>query len=257
MPVGGRALARRVLAHRRDDNAVGKIKRLDLPGCEQPTLHPDSFMASKAKTNSGRILIIEDDWDLLEVLQLMLEDEGHQIVTAKNGRAALAAAAAKRFDVAVMDISMPEMSGIEVAQALRGNPKTAGIHIVFHTGLQEQWVRERFADYDLFLTKAEDVAELVDGIARLVANPKQPIPAVQPAEVGFSTDDAAMAQRALRHALGLGDEVLDEQRFVAALAEEIAPLMASGKTSADIAAIISESIGRDVTATLIERHHRV
>lgn len=212
-------------------------------------------MASKAKTDTGRILIIEDDWDLLEVLQFMLEDEGHQVVTAKNGRAALAVAAAKGFDVVVMDISMPEMSGIEIGQALRANPKTADIHIVIHTGLQESWVHERFADYDLFVTKAEDVAKLVDGIARLVALPEGPRAAAQPADATFSPDDAAKAQRALRQAMGLGDEVFGEQRFVALLEGEIAHLKANGKTSADIAAIVSEAIGRDVPAAVFERQH--
>ena len=47
----------------------------------------------KPKKAAARILVIEDDWDILEVLKLMLEYEGYQVVTAKHGRDALAAAA--------------------------------------------------------------------------------------------------------------------------------------------------------------------
>ncbi|MEO7055737.1 MAG: response regulator, partial [Caldimonas sp.] len=115
-----------------------------------------SAVTAEAKPKPGRILVIEDDWDILEVLKLMLEGEDHEVVTAKHGRAALAAMASssRPFDLVLMDISMPEMSGIEVAQAMRANPKTADVRIVIHTALEEHWVRARFADYDLFLTKA-------------------------------------------------------------------------------------------------------
>ena len=211
-------------------------------------------MPPKPKSPTGRILIIEDDWDILEILQLMLEDEGHQVVTAKQGRAALAAAASKRFDVVVMDISMPEMSGIEIAQALRANPKTADVHIAIHTGLQERWVRERFADYDLFLTKAEDVTKLVDGIAKLVANPRAARSAAGGAAPTFTAAEAMQAQHALRQSMGLGPEVLGAEPFLTMLAAEIGQLRDIGKRPAEIAALISAAIGRELPVALLERH---
>ena len=162
-------------------------------------------MSFAQKAKPGRILVIEDDWDILEVLKLMLEGEGHQIVTAKHGRAGMAAATAanRPFDLVVMDISMPEMSGIEVAQALRANPKTAGVRIVIHTALDEHWVRARFPDYDLFLTKANDADVLLDEIARLLALPQGGRGAAGP-EPTFSASDVVQAQGALRIAMGSG-----------------------------------------------------
>ena len=209
---------------------------------------------SKSKPATGRVLIIEDDWDILEVLKLMLEDEGHQVVTAKHGREALAAAAAKRFDVVVMDISMPEMSGIEIAKALRANPKTADVHIAIHTGLQERWVKERFPDYDLFLTKAEDVGRLVAGIARLVAQPRAPRSAPAQAAANFSAEDVMHAQLGLRQTMGLGPQALGAAQFISMLGDEIRQLKEIGKGPAEIAALISKAIGRELPAALLEQH---
>lgn len=209
---------------------------------------------SKTKPATGRILIIEDDWDILEVLKLMLEDEGHQVVTATDGRDALAAAAAKRFDVVVMDISMPEMSGIEIAQALRADPKTADVQIAIHTGLQERWVKERFPDYDLFLTKAEDVSRLVAGIARLVAQPRAARNAPAQAAAAFSAEDVMQAQLGLRQTMGLGPEAFGAAQFIGMLGDEIRHLRDIGRNPAEIAALISKAIGRELPAALLEQH---
>ena len=211
---------------------------------------------SKTKPATGRVLIIEDDWDILEVLKLMLEDEGHQVVTATDGRDALAAAAAKRFDVVVMDISRPEMSGIEVAHALRADPKTAVVQIAIHTGLQERWVKERFPDYDLFLTKAEDVSRLVAGIARLVAQPRvaRNAPAQAEAAAAFSAEDVMQAQLGLRQTMGLGPEAFGAAQFIGMLGDEIRQLRDIGKSPAEIAALISKAIGRELPAALLEQH---
>ena len=213
-------------------------------------------MASKDKPKHGRILIIEDDWDILEVLKLMLEYEGHQVATAKDGKVALATiAAAKPFDVVVMDVSMPEVSGIEVARSLRANPKTADVDIVFHTGLDEHWVNERFADYDLFLTKAKDVDVLVEGIARLVAEPKAQRRNRSAADAEtYSAEEAMQAQKALRAAMGLGAEAFTVEAFVAMLADEIGQMRRIGTADAEIAALVSRAIGRELTASTIERH---
>lgn len=201
-----------------------------------------------AKPKPGRILVIEDDWDILEVLKLMLEGEDHHVVTAKHGREAMAtvASSVRPFDLIVMDISMPEMSGIEVAQALRASPKTAGMRIVIHTALDEHWVRARFADYDLFLTKADDADVLLDEIARLLAQPAEQRGNRAPAAASFSSEDVAKAQAALRTAMGLGPEAFAMPAFLGMLGDEIGQLRRIGKSDADIAALLGETLGRSV-----------
>ena len=210
----------------------------------------------KNRTARRRILIAEDDWAILEVLKLMLEHEGHVVVTAKHGREAVSIAAAKPFDMVLMDISMPEMSGIEVARTLRANPQTADVLIAIHTGLDEHWVRERFADYDLFLTKATDTDVLVDRIAGLFALPpaSRAKRAAAAQEQDFSSDELMRCRVALQIEMGIGPDTLTTAVFIGRLGDEIAQLRKIGKAYADIAGTIAATIDRDVSPDLIERY---
>jgi CheY-like chemotaxis protein len=212
----------------------------------------------RSRQKRRRILIVEDDWAVLEVLKLMLEYEDHVVVVARNGREALAAAAAKPFDLVLMDISMPEMSGIEVARALRALPKTADVLLAIHTGLDEHWVRERFVDYDLFLTKAADTDVLVDEITKLFLEPSERRlrRTVTTTEPDFSVEDVMRAQRALRDAMQLGPDVLSLPDVLGMLALEIEQLRKLGSADHVIAASIADAIGRGVTAAAVAHHLR-
>ena len=65
------------------------------------------------------ILIAEDDKDIRELLKLYLESEGYRILEAENGRLALELAQKEQPDMAILDVMMPEMNGLEVTRALR------------------------------------------------------------------------------------------------------------------------------------------
>ena len=211
-------------------------------------------MLFRNKTHRRRILIIEDDWAVLEVLKLMLEDDGHVVVTASQGRQGVALASSKTFDLVVMDISMPGMNGIDVAQALRSDPKTADVLIVIHTGLDEHWVRERFTDYDAFLTKATDTEVLVDKIGKLFEQPAAPR-AVR-ARAGhvdvYTMSEAVTAQQALRDAMELGPETVTLAAMIGMLGEEIDQLRRLGEDDAQILRRIGEAVGRPIPIDAIE-----
>ena len=207
-------------------------------------------MSTPAATTSGRILIVEDDADVLEVLKLLLEDEGHTVLPAKRGSEALEAARAKPFDMIVMDVSMPEMSGIDVGLALRSEPATADIRIVLHTALDERVVQERFPDYDLYVAKAEDTDRLVTEVARLLAAPRGPRGS-KVAEDVYSSEDVLRAQCALRSAMGLDGESFPERAFIGLLGGEIEQLQKVGKSSAEIGELISGAIGRPLSPAAI------
>ena len=205
-------------------------------------------MLFKPKSTRHRILIIEDDWAVLEVLKLMLEDDGHIVVTAGQGKQGVALASSKPFDLVVMDISMPGMNGIDVAQALRANAKTRDILIVIHTGLDEHWVRERFTDYDVFLTKATDTVVLVDKIRKLFEQPAAP--RSQRADSHgdtYTMTEAIHAQQALRDAMSLGPETVTEDALVGMLGDEIDQLRRLGENDAQILRRIGDAIGRPLS----------
>ena len=83
----------------------------------------------------AKILIVDDDPILTEMYQERLTYAGHAATVAYNGEAALDLAESFQPDLILMDIVMPRMNGMEAANSLQTNPKTAGIPIIFFTQL--------------------------------------------------------------------------------------------------------------------------
>jgi CheY-like chemotaxis protein len=88
------------------------------------------------------------------------------VSTATNGREALDLVAGTKFDVAVLDISMPGMNGIELAGAITGR----NIRIAFHTSMPEAWLRTRTTDYHAFIGKPVNSDEFLLAVRKLCAS---------------------------------------------------------------------------------------
>ena len=130
-----------------------------------------------------RILVVDDEEEVAQVLQYVLEDEGYAVVTAISMENALAEAAEGGFAAAVLDVSMGEVSGVETARALKSCTPTANTPIVILTGKSERSVREQFTGYDLFMSKGADLSEFVAKLAALIG----------PGDVGEVSDTPATA----------------------------------------------------------------
>jgi two-component system, OmpR family, alkaline phosphatase synthesis response regulator PhoP len=87
---------------------------------------------------NNKILIAEDEPDILEILQFNLEIEGYSVVTAKNGDEAIAQAKKHQPDLIILDIMMPGKNGIETCNLLRLNPAFSHTLIVFLTALSDE-----------------------------------------------------------------------------------------------------------------------
>jgi two-component system, NtrC family, nitrogen regulation response regulator GlnG len=75
-----------------------------------------------------RILVVDDERDICEVMEEVLRLEGYEVLTVQTGAEALAAARDTSFDCAIIDLRLPGMSGLEVLDRLRfQSPQTAGI----------------------------------------------------------------------------------------------------------------------------------
>ena len=96
---------------------------------------PDPAMA--VSVGSDVVLIVDDGPGNIARLNDALEDAGYTVLLATSGEAALAMVARARPDVVLLDAVMPGIDGFEVARRLRADPQTAGIPIIFMTGLTE------------------------------------------------------------------------------------------------------------------------
>jgi two-component system alkaline phosphatase synthesis response regulator PhoP len=80
-----------------------------------------------------KILVVDDEQDIVDLISYNLSKEGFTVVTASNGTEAVEAAVASRPDLVILDIMMPGMDGFEVCRALRQNTLTSSAAIMFLT----------------------------------------------------------------------------------------------------------------------------
>lgn len=92
---------------------------------------------SKSKTN--KILVVDDDSDILELLQYNLEKEGYYVRVANSGLKAIETAKIFQPNLVLLDIMMPGMDGVETCRLLREIPDLTNTHILFLTARSEEY----------------------------------------------------------------------------------------------------------------------
>ncbi len=120
-------------------------------------------------TNPKKILIADDEPDILEIIQYNLQSEGHVIFTAKNGNEALDLAKKHQPDLIILDIMMPGKNGIEVCNILRLQPAFNDTLIIFLTALSDEGTEIKGLETgaDDFLTKPISPKVLVSKVNAL------------------------------------------------------------------------------------------
>jgi len=121
-----------------------------------------------------RVLVIDDEQAIADVLRMLLEFRGHEVLTADDGSRGFATAQRQAPDVIVLDLMMPVMDGFAALEALRGDERTAEIPVVILSALGSTDVRQRCHDLGAraFLQKPynpEDLLRAVEGSALIQA----------------------------------------------------------------------------------------
>ena len=137
---------------------------------ERSSRHSPNSETSRRKFGDRRnALVVDDVADITEMLSVMLSYAGYAVVTASSAPAALEAARQHQFDVVISDIGMPEMSGYQLAVALRLLPGYESIPMVAVTGYSMFDDRERSlnAGFNAHVTKPIDPQALLELIEKL------------------------------------------------------------------------------------------
>ena len=117
-----------------------------------------------------KILLVEDNTELLELLCMNCEDAGFETDTATNGIQALEKARSAAPDLIVLDLVLPELDGFAVCETLRKDPATASVPIIMLTGLSSQF--SRYAGLESggtdFFTKPTSPNTLISRIKQLL-----------------------------------------------------------------------------------------
>lgn len=91
------------------------------------------------KKKDIKILLVDDEQDILEIVGYNLTQEGYKIVTASNGKEAISVAKKERPQLIIMDVMMPEMDGMEACENIRKIPELSNIIITFLTARSEDY----------------------------------------------------------------------------------------------------------------------
>ena len=147
-----------------------------------------------------RILVVDDEKNILELVRFNLEREGYEVLTCLDGARALELARSEKPDLIVLDVMLPEISGLEVCRELHQDPATRKIPIIMLSARADELDRVLGLEMgaDDYVTKPFSPRALVARVkARLRRSPK-----------GGSGAEEALASR-----LDYGRMVIDEDRF--------------------------------------------
>jgi two-component system, OmpR family, alkaline phosphatase synthesis response regulator PhoP len=141
-----------------------------------------------------KILIADDEPDILEIIQYNLQNEGYEVITAKNGNEAIDQA--KRFtpDLIILDIMMPGKNGIEVCNILRMQPAFNDTLIIFLTALSDEGTEVKGLETgaDDFITKPVSPKVLVSKVNALFRR--------------MNKEDTGILQ--------IGDLIIDREKYI-------------------------------------------
>lgn len=137
------------------------MSSLDTSADPQITLQP------VVATSTKRILIVDDNPDLLTIFTIAMESTPFTIDTAIDGIDALEKVSAAMPDVMILDVNMPRMDGLEVLSKLRATPEYERIKIILLTGNSTVPTYPETSMADLVLSKPVSVEELIHLVNRL------------------------------------------------------------------------------------------
>jgi PAS domain S-box-containing protein len=132
---------------------------------------PGPRPAGRGPAPGLRVLVADDNVDAATMLGAVLDARGHRVSMAHDGRAALALAREGRFDLLILDIGMPGLSGYELAREIRKLPHLDDALLAAHTGWGAQHDRNEAhaAGFDAHLTKPAGMEEIDALLGRLAA----------------------------------------------------------------------------------------
>jgi len=126
--------------------------------------------AKETATAAKRILIVDDDYEIVEAMRAALEREGHQVLIARDGNQGLAMAEREDPDLMVLDMMMPKRSGFLVLEKLRRN-RPVPLRVIMVTA-NEGSRHKAYAEMlgvDDYIRKPFTMDRLLDSVGRLLA----------------------------------------------------------------------------------------
>jgi CheY-like chemotaxis protein len=114
------------------------------------------------------VLVVDDEFGIVDVLETILTDEGYRVLTACNGKQGLVRLAEEKPEVILLDFMMPILGGGDMPRAMALEPAYQRIPVIMMSSLSERVVAERCRGYAGFLHKPFRVAAVLSTIGRVL-----------------------------------------------------------------------------------------
>ncbi len=128
------------------------------------------FLGLKKKTSKTKIMVVDDEPNIVQTLQDRLEMNEYEVVTAGNGKEGLERFEQEQPDVILLDVIMPIMDGHEMLEALRKRPTGQNVSVIMLTARSQTQdiARANACGIDDYIVKPFDLSELLEKIESVV-----------------------------------------------------------------------------------------
>ena len=119
----------------------------------------------------AKILVVDDEKSILEMLKYCLEHEGHMVLTAETGKMALNWIKEVRLDLAIVDLGLPDINGLQICESMKDDPRTRAVPIIILTGNTSNDARIKgnlCANAELFLNKPIEIDDLRKAVSTIL-----------------------------------------------------------------------------------------
>lgn len=132
------------------------------------------FFGLKKSADKTRILIVDDEPNIVRTLKDRLEMNDYNVITGSNGKEGLDRAVEERPDIILLDVIMPVMDGLEMLEALRTNSECDGISVIMLTARSQTQdiARAKACGIEDYIVKPFDLSELLEKIESVVEQRK-------------------------------------------------------------------------------------
>ena len=119
---------------------------------------------------SKKVLIVDDEPNIVLSVEFLMQREGHEVVTARDGQEAMDVLAAARPDLMILDVMMPRKNGFEVCAEVRTDPEMSGMPILMLTakGREAEMKKGLSLGADAYITKPFSTHDLVTKVNELL-----------------------------------------------------------------------------------------
>lgn len=147
--------------------------------------------------NYGKILVVDDEHHIVELIKFNLENNGYEVITAFDGEQAIKEAEIQSPDLIILDLMLPKLDGIEVCRRLKRNPVTSHISIIMLTAKSDE--SDKIVGLEIgaddYMTKPFSVKELVARVKAVLRR-----------------NNASVVKSELDNIIEIGDIVIDEDK---------------------------------------------